>query len=132
MPYPYLMMTLLFASLAVLAALDSSLASLNLLPWFNGLRWLRVHLITLGTLTELFFGLLPVLVAARARQARPRMRWDIWLVLNAGLLFIAYMNDPGHFITLQNRLGSRDLLNEYIRHIGSAIFAIASFSPWQV
>ncbi|MCB0227710.1 MAG: hypothetical protein KDI07_07105 [Anaerolineae bacterium] len=86
MPYPYLMMTLLFASLAVLAALDSSLASLNLLPWFNGLRWLRVHLITLGTLTELFFGLLPVLVAARARQARPRMRWDIWLVLNAGLL----------------------------------------------
>lgn len=45
-------------------------------------------------------------------------------VLNAGLLFIAYMNDPGHFITLQNRLGSRDLLNEYIRHIGSAIFAV--------
>jgi deferrochelatase/peroxidase EfeB len=44
--------------------------------------------------------------------------------LNAGLLFIAYQNDPQHFIRLQNRLGGHDLLNEYIRHIGSAIFAV--------
>lgn len=44
--------------------------------------------------------------------------------LNAGLLFISYQNDPQHFITLQNRLGAHDLLNEYIRHIGSAIFAV--------
>ncbi|HEY6575219.1 MAG TPA: Dyp-type peroxidase, partial [Mycobacterium sp.] len=44
--------------------------------------------------------------------------------LNAGLLFISYQNDPQHFIRLQNRLGAHDLLNEYIRHIGSAIFAI--------
>jgi deferrochelatase/peroxidase EfeB len=44
--------------------------------------------------------------------------------LNAGLLFIAYQNDPQAFIQLQNRLGGHDLLNEYIRHIGSAIFAI--------
>jgi deferrochelatase/peroxidase EfeB len=44
--------------------------------------------------------------------------------LNAGLLFISYQNDPQHFIRLQNRLGANDLLNEYIRHIGSAIFAV--------
>jgi deferrochelatase/peroxidase EfeB len=44
--------------------------------------------------------------------------------LNAGLLFISYQNDPQHFITIQNRLGASDLLNEYIRHIGSGIFAI--------
>jgi deferrochelatase/peroxidase EfeB len=44
--------------------------------------------------------------------------------LNAGLLFISYQNDPQHFIRLQTRLGAHDLLNEYIRHIGSAIFAI--------
>ena len=41
--------------------------------------------------------------------------------LNAGLLFVSYQNDPGNFIRLQNRLGANDLLNEYIRHIGSAI-----------
>lgn len=45
-------------------------------------------------------------------------------LLDAGLLFIAYMNDPQHFITLQTKLGSSDLLNEYIEHIGSAIFAV--------
>ncbi|WP_457149283.1 Dyp-type peroxidase [Mycobacterium sp. URHB0021] len=44
--------------------------------------------------------------------------------LNAGLLFISYQNDPGHFAAIQNRLGAHDLLNEYIRHIGSAIFAV--------
>ena len=88
MTNPYLLMTLLYASLAVLAALDASLASLNLLPWFNGLRWLRVHLITLGLLTEIIFGLAPALAAVRAARPRPGVRWDIWLALNAGLLVL--------------------------------------------
>ncbi|HTQ20937.1 iron uptake transporter deferrochelatase/peroxidase subunit [Mycobacterium sp.] len=44
--------------------------------------------------------------------------------LNAGLLFVSYQNDPQNFIRLQNRLGANDLLNEYIRHIGSAIFVV--------
>lgn len=44
--------------------------------------------------------------------------------LNAGLLFISYQKDPQDFIRLQNRLGAHDLLNEYVRHIGSAIFAV--------
>jgi deferrochelatase/peroxidase EfeB len=43
-------------------------------------------------------------------------------VLDAGLLFVCYQNDPEHFITLQRRLGSSDRLNEYISHIGSGIF----------
>jgi len=42
--------------------------------------------------------------------------------LDAGLLFVAYMNDPQHFITLQTRLGRVDRLNEYIQHIGSGLF----------
>ncbi len=44
--------------------------------------------------------------------------------IDAGLLFIAYMNDPDHFVKLQTKLGSVDRLNEYIKHIGSAIFAL--------
>ena len=44
--------------------------------------------------------------------------------LDAGLLFVSYQNDPQHFIRLQDRLGAFDLLNEYIRHIGSAIFVV--------
>jgi deferrochelatase/peroxidase EfeB len=45
-------------------------------------------------------------------------------LLDAGLLFIAYMNDPAHFETIQTRLGASDGLNEYIAHIGSAIFFV--------
>jgi deferrochelatase/peroxidase EfeB len=44
--------------------------------------------------------------------------------LDAGLLFVSYQKDPQQFVKLQTRLGSSDLLNEYIAHIGSGIFAI--------
>lgn len=86
MPTLYFLMSGLFIVMAVIAALDASLTSLNLLPWFNGLRWLRVHLITLGAMTETIFGVLPLLVAIRHGRPRPAFRWDIWLALNAGLL----------------------------------------------
>ena len=44
--------------------------------------------------------------------------------LDAGLLFIAYMKNPDQFVRLQSKLGSSDLLNEYIAHIGSALFVV--------
>ncbi len=44
--------------------------------------------------------------------------------IDAGLLFVAFMNDPQHFIRLQTKLGSVDRLNEYIKHIGSGLFAV--------
>jgi deferrochelatase/peroxidase EfeB len=45
-------------------------------------------------------------------------------LLDAGLLFIAYQNDPAHFEALQTKLGAADALNEYISHIGSGIFFV--------
>jgi deferrochelatase/peroxidase EfeB len=44
--------------------------------------------------------------------------------LDAGLFFIAFMNDPQSFVTLQEKLGRNDALNEYISHRGSAVFAV--------
>jgi deferrochelatase/peroxidase EfeB len=45
--------------------------------------------------------------------------------LEAGLFFLAYMRDPRtQFIPLQQRLARSDALNEYIEHVGSAVFAI--------
>ncbi|MBF4561591.1 deferrochelatase/peroxidase EfeB [Microbacterium sp. VKM Ac-2870] len=43
--------------------------------------------------------------------------------LDAGLFFLAYQRSPEQFITLQRSL-STDLLNEYIRHIGSGVWAV--------
>ena len=84
----YFLMALLFVALAVLQAFDASLVSLGILPWFNGMRWLRVHFITLGALTETLFGVLPWLVAQRQNLPRPKFRWDIWLALNGGILVL--------------------------------------------
>ncbi|MCU1358039.1 MAG: hypothetical protein JWM89_3457 [Acidimicrobiales bacterium] len=42
--------------------------------------------------------------------------------LQAGLFFLAYMNDPAHFVKIQQNLAT-DGLNEYIRHIASGIYA---------
>jgi deferrochelatase/peroxidase EfeB len=44
--------------------------------------------------------------------------------LLGGLFFIAFAKNPNQFIALQNKLGTQDALNEYIQHIGSAIFAV--------
>ncbi|GJM42713.1 MAG: hypothetical protein DHS20C20_29950 [Ardenticatenaceae bacterium] len=84
----YFLMTFLFLAVAGLTALDAALTSWTIIPWVNGLRWLRVHFITLGALTELLFGLLPLLAAKRASLPKPRTRLDIWLLLNAGLMLL--------------------------------------------
>ena len=50
--------------------------------------------------------------------------------LNAGLFFICFQRDPERaFIPVQTRLAGSDLLNEYIRHVGSAIFAVPGGVP---
>ncbi|HJQ42990.1 MAG TPA: iron uptake transporter deferrochelatase/peroxidase subunit [Jatrophihabitantaceae bacterium] len=46
-------------------------------------------------------------------------------LLDAGLFFLAYQqNAHKQFVRIQHQLGSSDLLNEYIRHTSSALFAI--------
>ncbi|MCP5100780.1 MAG: hypothetical protein GY943_34960 [Chloroflexi bacterium] len=83
---PYFLTALLYLSLAILAAFGSSFSSLQILPWFNGMVWLRVHLITLGAITQILFGILPALLAIQHNQSRPPFRWDIWTTLNGGIL----------------------------------------------
>jgi deferrochelatase/peroxidase EfeB len=45
--------------------------------------------------------------------------------LNAGLFFLAYVRDPRtHFIPLQTEMSKRDVLMEYLKFTGSALFAV--------
>jgi deferrochelatase/peroxidase EfeB len=46
--------------------------------------------------------------------------------LESGLFFISYQRTPDTFISVQESLAgkSRDLLNEYIQHVGSGIWAV--------
>jgi deferrochelatase/peroxidase EfeB len=55
--------------------------------------------------------------------------------LDAGLFFLAYQRDPRkQFIPIQQQLSRSDTLNDYIRHVGSGIFAcpggVAPGSYW--
>jgi deferrochelatase/peroxidase EfeB len=44
--------------------------------------------------------------------------------LNAGLFFMAYQRDPRRqFVPVQRQLARHDVMNEYIRHVSSAVFA---------
>jgi len=43
--------------------------------------------------------------------------------LDAGLFFISFQRSPQQFIDVQTNL-ARDGLNEYIKHVGSAVFAV--------
>jgi deferrochelatase/peroxidase EfeB len=45
--------------------------------------------------------------------------------LEAGTFFVCFQRDPAtQFVAIQRRLGQFDALNEYIRHVGSALFAV--------
>ena len=45
--------------------------------------------------------------------------------LDAGLFFISFQRDPHRqFVAIQRRLAPNDALNEYVKHTGSALFAV--------
>jgi deferrochelatase/peroxidase EfeB len=45
--------------------------------------------------------------------------------LDAGLFFMAYQRDPRTaFVPVQQQLARHDVMNEYLRHTGSALFAV--------
>jgi deferrochelatase/peroxidase EfeB len=44
--------------------------------------------------------------------------------LDAGLFFISFQRSPEQFSAVQLNLARNDAMNEYIRHVGSALFAV--------
>ncbi len=45
-------------------------------------------------------------------------------LLDAGLHFLAYVNDPEHYVRLQQRLDFGDLMNEYVFYRGTGLFCL--------
>ena len=73
MPIPYLITTLSLHLRRALAAADASLVSMNLISAFPALRWVRVHFITLGILSQVIFGLLPMLDRLPFQKTKSRL-----------------------------------------------------------
>ncbi len=84
-PNPFTMTALLYVLLGLLAALQAGLVDFGLLKTPINLSWVRIHLITLGILTQLVFG-----VAPRLLSLDQPPRWDIWALLNTGTLTFFY------------------------------------------
>lgn len=115
---PFYLMTVLYMMLAALMALDVTMVNLDLLPFFSGVNWLRIHFITLGGVTGFLFGALPSLVASRQKLPRPRVRLDIWLLLNSGILAL---------------LVGIPMINQVVINIGGTlVFIAASLLAWQL
>ncbi len=85
-PNLYLVSAVFYLVTAFLMALDVALVNWGVIPGFSGMAWLRVHFVTLGFATQVFFGVLPRLQAARHNAPRPKTRVDIWMLLNLGLI----------------------------------------------
>lgn len=49
--------------------------------------------------------------------------------LEAGLFFISFQRSPAQYTAVQLNLAKHDALNEYIRHVGSALFAVPAGTP---
>ena len=84
----YLVSAIFYLITALLMAFDVALISWGIIPGYSGMAWLRVHFITLGIATQAIFGVLPLLQAVRHKAARPKTRFDIWMLLNLGLIIL--------------------------------------------
>jgi len=98
MSNPFFYTILLYLLLAMVGAADAALTSYELIPFVNGLRWFRIHFVTLGVVTQTVFAVSPMLVASYAGKSRPKFRWDIWALLNVGIVTLVYgipiINNP--------------------------------------
>ena len=49
--------------------------------------------------------------------------------LDAGLFFLSYQRDPAAFIRSPRRVGAHDALTEYLKHVGSGVWAVPPGAP---
>lgn len=87
---PFSLMAGLYVTVGLFFAV---LKGLEVLPGISGpsnLNWLRVHLITIGTITQMVFSLLPSILSRKLSipDRTTREGWVQWLLLNGGFVLI--------------------------------------------
>ena len=89
---PFFFMTFLYMFIGVLVAFQTSLIDFQVIQTSSSLSWVRIHFITLGILTQVIFGYVPVLVNSKKVNSP---RWDIWVLINLGLWMFFYGRSLG-------------------------------------
>lgn len=87
---PFSLMAALYATVGLFFALLKGLSVLPEIPAISNLTWLRVHFITIGTVTQIVFAALPGIAARRFGIAdRSAVAgWRQWALLNGGFILI--------------------------------------------
>ncbi|WP_276300918.1 hypothetical protein [Halorussus lipolyticus] len=82
---PFLLMAGLYLTVGALAVGGKLAAETGTLDALTRLRWLTIHFVTIGAMTQALFGSLPNLAASVGKSKTPpaRSRWLQWLTLNA-------------------------------------------------
>lgn len=87
---PFYLMAGLYLLVDALAVAALALVTAGLLPSIAGLGWLRVHLLTIGVVTQVVLGLLPGIAAAKlgAKAPDPRLTQITWLLVNTSFVLL--------------------------------------------
>lgn len=98
---PFLLIAGLYLSVGLLAVVGKLGVELGAIDSLPRLRWLTIHFVTIGGLTQALFGALPALVssASATMSATTRNRWFQWLSLNAGYPLILIGMAAGDTVT---------------------------------
>jgi hypothetical protein len=82
---PFFLMAGLYLTVGLLAVGGKLADGTGLMDALPRLRWLTIHFVTIGAMTQALFGALPNLVASVGGESPPtaRGRWLQWLTLNA-------------------------------------------------
>ncbi|WP_435348249.1 hypothetical protein [Haloarchaeobius sp. HRN-SO-5] len=90
---PFLLVAALYLTVGALAVVGKLAVGVELLEPLPRLRWVMIHLVTIGGLTQALFGVLPHLVGSldsSAGRLSPRARWVQWIALNTGYPLVLF------------------------------------------
>ena len=92
---PFFRMAGLYLTVGLLAVVGTVAVDLGVLDPLARLRWVTIHLVTIGGMTQALFGALPALVGSAvgredAAAGPASSRWGQWLALNVGYLLVLF------------------------------------------
>lgn len=90
---PFFVMAGLYLTVGVLAIVGKLAVAVGFVEPLSQLRWVLIHLVTIGAMTQALFGALPHLVSSvdsPAASISPRRRWSQWILLNMGYPLILF------------------------------------------
>jgi len=90
---PFFLMAGLYLTVGLLAVVGVVAVDLGVLEPFARLRWVTIHLVTIGAMTQALFGALPALVGSAVDRGEAAggdapTRWAQWLALNVGYVLV--------------------------------------------